>query len=537
MVMKTQNALLYSFECSRAFRIRGSVERIGGTVRSHLQRPLQEAARGLVRLVRAGDVVGSEVAAAVDELLADEGWGVSLRERSDPLFEGGAPLAEQTLSLGLCPREAECAPGAAVVGLVLAKELADGVHLRHRFEHALHDLPGFGDRSHRLQKDHLLLHGVHLAFLERVGSAIEDDAHGVEPVAEGAHRALPELRGVLPPEVHRVVLPDHVARLAGEGIGAVRLEGDPPHDLHAVEQVLLKLRACSEVAAHPPALDGDVAAALREEPVDHLHHERDAFDVHLPAPIAHVARGHEGVEDVELAHIFHVHAERCRDGHDELVPPLRLLLVMWVDGEVAGVHLAHQLLHLVQHRNFHGAVLHRTAAEAAVHLQEASEGVPEVLTPRDRAALGDVVMGARLVVVAYPHTPDGELITSEHGEDVVAGVDGAELIVLSDGRTRAGVALHRAVGRNAGEIETVDCGQNAPSCGKNSRLMETAVNDAVPYASSIFRLTSTRNLATICAFFIYPYAIAVISKLTLKGSSSSFAPCIKATTGCSLCKM
>ncbi len=187
-------------------------------VSSHLQRPLEEAARELECLVRAGDVVGGEVAATIDELLANHDWRVSLREWSGPLFEGCDPLAEQSLGLGLCPRQAERAPGAAVVGLALAEQLADGVHLCHRFEHALHGLARFGHHGHRLQKDHLVLHHVHVAFLERVSSAVKDHAHGVEPVAERAHGALPQLRGVLPPEVHGVVLPDHVAGHAGEGI-------------------------------------------------------------------------------------------------------------------------------------------------------------------------------------------------------------------------------------------------------------------------------------------------------------------------------
>jgi len=301
--------------------------------------------------------------------------------------------------------------------------------------------------------------------------------------------------------------------------------------------VLLELRACSEVAAHAPALDGDVVAAFREEPVDHLHHERDALGVHLTAAIAHVARCHKGIAHVELAHIFHVHAKGLGDGHDELVPLRRFCFIVRVDGEVAGVHLAHQLLHLIQHRNFHSAVLHGAAAETTVHLQEAAEVVPEVLAPRDGTVLQDAVLDTRLVVVAHGHTSDGVLLTPEHSEHVVAGDDGAELVVLSNGDATSAVAFCDAGGMDAGEIEAVDGGQNAPACGKNSRLGETALNSAVPYASSIFALTSIGKIAILCAFFIYPYAIAVISKLTLKGPSSSFTSRIKATTGGGLCKM
>ncbi len=223
--------------------------------------------------------------------------------------------------------------------------------------------------------------------------------------------------------------------------------------------MLLELRACSEVAAHAPTLDGDVAPAFREEPVDELHHERDAFGVHLTAPVAHIARCHKGVEHVELAHILHVHAERLCDGHDELVPLRRFCFIVRVDGEVAAVHLAHQLLHIVQHRNFDGTVLHGATGETAVHLEDISEGIPEVLILGDRAVLRDVEQLTRLAVVAHMHVPGGELVALKHGEHVVAGDDGAELVVLGDGDATSAVALRDAGGMDAGEIEAVDGGQ------------------------------------------------------------------------------
>lgn len=50
-------------------------------------------------------------------------------------------------------------------------------------------------------------------------------------------------------------------------------------------------------------------------------------------------------------------------------------------------------------------------------------------------------------------------------------------------------------------------------------------------------LTSIRYLATICAFFNYPYAIAVIPKLTFKGSPTPLPPRPQATAGCGVRKV
>lgn len=402
--------------------------------------PLQHLRRLAEDAVRTLQIVELQCRVSAAQALAD------LVRRARPGQRGRlrsvhiAPLRVDFLALDGRPALAERPPAAHVRGA----PSADVAHLRHRGENMLRRHACLRDGRDGLQALHVDEYCVDVARLHRVRGAVEHGAHGEEPVAERSHLDATEVRGVLAPEAHRVVLPDGHARVPGEGIGHERLEGHAVHRLHQRDERREQRRDGHLILAHPPPLHGDVIAPLAQQTLDHVDDEARALEVHLAGRVVDVADGHERLDHLELARVFHAQPEDLGCAHHGFPPRHGLCLVVRIDDEVTAVEARDRVLGVVDRWHLYRVVHGRSPAHRAGGLQESAVHVAVDQVGRHVALARDVVEATRLVVVPDLDRSEGEGVAGHDRQDEPAGADFAEPIVRADLGRLAGVALGEA---------------------------------------------------------------------------------------------